>query len=253
MCCPRYPDSAERFNARPPVAYPYPTAISTECRGWQDASYAKSQSAEGDGALNDWTEQPTHICHDAVPHSPTSQQNRHTGTKIPQVSEIAIQTESCDTLYVTKDNLVPYTIAIVQNIQTSHFEQMQVVLQTAQNQASLEMLQKAENLMSAHLDLALVPDTKDSHSVVNASAVETGAAEPESATFCPEEETLCKFPHPNWRAAKHDRNPQVQYSQPAGQNLGLSEESQQVMSLTILGIYLMLLTRTAQGARISLL
>ena len=139
---PRYPDSAERFNARPPGTYPYPTAISPECRGWQDASYEKSQSAEGDGALDDWTEQPTQICHDAVPHSPTSQQNRHTGTKPPQVSEIAIQTESCDTLYVTKDNLVTYTIAIVQNIQTSHFEQMQVALQTAQNLASLETTQK---------------------------------------------------------------------------------------------------------------
>ena len=204
---PRYPDSAERFNARPPGAYPYPTAISTECQGWQDASYAKSQSAEGDGGLDDWTEQPTQICHDAVPHSPTSQQNRHTSTKT-QVSETMIQTESWNTLYVMKDNLVAYTIAIVQNTQTLHFEQMQVALQTAQNQASLETLQKVENLMSAHLDLAFLPDTKDSHSVVNASAVETGAAEPKSATFRPEEETLCKSSHPNSRAAKCDRNPQ---------------------------------------------
>ena len=63
--------------------------------------------------------------------------------------------------------------------------------------------------MSPHLDLAVLPDTKDSHSVMNASAVKTGAAEPESATFCPEEEMLCKSPHPNSCAAKRNRNPQL--------------------------------------------
>ena len=58
----------------------------------------------------------------------------------PQVSNIALQTDSCDTLYVTKDTLVAYTIAVVQNTQTLQYEQMQVALQTAQNQASLETL-----------------------------------------------------------------------------------------------------------------
>ena len=60
------------------------------------------------------------------------------GPAEPQVSNTALQTDSCDTLYVTKDTLVAYTIAVVQNTQTLQYEQMQVALQMAQNQASLE-------------------------------------------------------------------------------------------------------------------
>ena len=57
-----------------------------------------------------------------------------------QVTNVALQTDSCDTLYVTKNTLVAYTIAVVQNLQTLQYDQMHVALQTAQNQASLETL-----------------------------------------------------------------------------------------------------------------
>ena len=52
-----------------------------------------------------------------------------TGTPKPQVSEIALQTDSCDTIYVTKDTLVAYTVAVVQNTQSLQYEQMQVAVQ----------------------------------------------------------------------------------------------------------------------------
>ena len=55
-----------------------------------------------------------------------------------QVTSVALQTDLCDTLYVTKNTLVAYTIAVVQNMQTLQYEQMHVALQTAQNQASLK-------------------------------------------------------------------------------------------------------------------
>ena len=55
-----------------------------------------------------------------------------------QVTSIVLQTDSCDTLYVTKNTLVEYTIAVVQNMQMLQYELMHVALQTAQNQASLE-------------------------------------------------------------------------------------------------------------------
>ena len=32
-----------------------------------------------------------------------------------QVTSITLQTDSCDTLYITKNTLVAYTIAVVQN------------------------------------------------------------------------------------------------------------------------------------------
>ena len=55
-----------------------------------------------------------------------------------QVSSIVLQTDLCSTLYMTKETLVAYTIVVVQNTQMLQYEQMQVALQTAQNQASLE-------------------------------------------------------------------------------------------------------------------
>ena len=116
--------------------------------------------------------------------------------------------ELCDTIYVTKDNLVAYTIAIVQNIQTLHFEQMQVALQTAQNQASLETPQKAEHLMTAHFKLAILTDNTASQTVVNALTTETGVTEPSPSTFVSEEEMICKSAHPNSRTTKCNKTAQ---------------------------------------------
>ena len=65
------------------------------------------------------------------------------------MSTIGIQTETCNTIYVSRDTLIAYTIAIVQNTQSLQFDQMQVALQTAQNQASIETPLKAEQLMTA--------------------------------------------------------------------------------------------------------
>ena len=51
--------------------------------------------------------------------------------------------------------LTAYTIAIVQNAQMLQYDQMHVALQTARNQASLEMPLRAEELMTAHFNLAV--------------------------------------------------------------------------------------------------
>ena len=121
-------------------------------------------------------------------------QARHPSTSAQEVSEIAIQTESCDTIYVTKDTLVAYTIAIVQNTQTLQFDQMQVALQTAQNHASLETPLKAEQLMTVHFNLAILTDNIASNSVIDAPVSETGIPDPGPAAFVLEEETICKTP-----------------------------------------------------------
>ena len=55
-----------------------------------------------------------------------------------QVTNVALQTDSCDTLYVTKNTLIAYTTAVVQNSQTLQYDQMHIALQTARSQASLE-------------------------------------------------------------------------------------------------------------------
>ena len=48
----------------------------------------------------------------------------HSSATVKEVSTKSIQTESCDTIYVSRDTLIAYTIAIVQNTQTLQFEQM---------------------------------------------------------------------------------------------------------------------------------
>ena len=55
-----------------------------------------------------------------------------------QVTHISLQTDLCDTLYVTKNTLTAYTTAIVQNAQALQYDQMHVALQMARNQASIE-------------------------------------------------------------------------------------------------------------------
>ena len=120
-------------------------------------------------------------------------QARHPSTSAQEVSEIAIQTESCDTIYVTKDTPVAYTI--VQNMQTLQFDQMQVVLKMAQNHASIETPLKVEQLMTAHFNLAILTDNIASNSVVDAPASETNLSDPRPTAFASEEETICKAPH----------------------------------------------------------
>ena len=71
-----------------------------------------------------------------------------------QVSHIALQTDTCDMLYVTKNTLTAYTIAIVQNSQVLQYAQMHTALQTARNQASLETPLRAEELLTAHFNFS---------------------------------------------------------------------------------------------------
>ena len=78
-----------------------------------------------------------------------------------QVTHIAIQTDSWDTLYVTKNTLTAYTFAIVQNAQALQYDQMHVALQMARNQASRETPLRVEELMTAHFNLAVLSNETD--------------------------------------------------------------------------------------------
>ena len=59
------------------------------------------------------------ICNDGVQGFQMPKPTEDTGPTEPQVSDIVLQTDSCDTLYVNKDMLVAYTIAVVQNTQSN--------------------------------------------------------------------------------------------------------------------------------------
>ena len=108
-------------------------------RGSRDnASDEQSQCNEGNGRKRD-QERPDQVFDDGVSGYRTSDPAQNTTTTKTQVTNVALQTDSCNTLYVTKNTLTAYTIAIVQNAQALQYDQMHIALQTARNQASLEM------------------------------------------------------------------------------------------------------------------
>ena len=116
-----------------------------------------------------------------------------------QVTNVALQTDSCDTLYVTKNTLIAYTIAVVQNAQALQYDQMHVVLQTARNQASLETPLRAEELMTAHFNLAVLSNETNNNETVDAKKPEATNLDAEPSTSTADEETYVKIP--SWHNA----------------------------------------------------
>ena len=115
-----------------------PTGVFTKCRSRDNASDEQSSNDEGNGRKCD-RERPDQVFDDGVSGYRMSDPAHYATTTKMQVTHIALQTDSCDTLYITKNALTAYTIAIVQNAQALQYDQMHVALQTARNQASLEM------------------------------------------------------------------------------------------------------------------
>ena len=76
-----------------------------------------------------------------------------------------------------------YTIAIVQNSQVLQYDQMHTALQTARNQVSLETPLRAEELLTAHFNLAFLEDQKDTDTSPDAqkSTDTTQEAEPSAS------------------------------------------------------------------------
>ena len=68
--------------------------------------------------------------------------------------------------------LTASTIAIVQNAQALQYDQMHVALQTARNQASLETLLRAEELMTAHFNLAVLVNETNTNKTSDAQKPE---------------------------------------------------------------------------------
>ena len=111
-----------------------------------------------------------------------------------QVTQVALQTDSCDTLYITKNALTAYTIAIVQNAQALQYNQMHVALQTARNQASLETLLRVEELMTAHFNLAVSSNETDVNKTLDAQKPKATTLDTELSASAADEETYVKIP-----------------------------------------------------------
>ena len=133
LCSRRNQDTKEHYGTRPQSTYSNATAISQECGSGNNASNEESQCVKRTGRKVNKSQGSNKIRNDGIHGLQTAESTCNTGTSEPQVSEIALQTDLCDTLYVNKDTLVAYTIAVVQTTQSLQYEQMQIALQTAQN------------------------------------------------------------------------------------------------------------------------
>ena len=88
-----------------------------------------------------------------------------------------------------------YTIAVIQNMQTIQFEQMQIALQTAQNQASIETPLRVEQFMTAHFNLAVLTDTSECGNQIDAPKTEASVGNPSPSTSTETQETFRKTPY----------------------------------------------------------
>ena len=72
--------------------------------------------------------------------------------------DISAQTDNTDNFVVSKDTLVAYTIAVIQQTLDYHFGQMSIVYQSAHNKATLDTLSRAEELAKDHFNIVLLTD-----------------------------------------------------------------------------------------------
>ena len=83
---------------------------------------------------------------------------------------------------------------MVQSTQVLQYDQMHVALQTAKNQASLEMLLRAEELMTAHFNLVVLSNETKTNETVDAQKPEATTLDTEPSTSTADEETYVKIP-----------------------------------------------------------
>ena len=169
-------------------------------RGSRDnASDGQSSNDEGIGTKCN-CERPDQIYDDGVSRCRTTGPTNYTKTTKMQVTHVALQTDSCDTLYVTKNMLTAYTIAIVQNAQALQYDQMHIALQTARNQASLETLLRAEELMTTHFNLMVLVNETDINKTSDAQKPEATTLDAEPSASTADEETYVKIPSRHYAA-----------------------------------------------------
>ena len=169
------------YSEGPGSTYADSPGVFTESGSWTNA--ANGQPSDDERTRG--KEQPDENLNDGV--------QGHRAPKT-QVSHVAPQTDTCDTLYVTKNTLSAYTIAIVQNSQALQYDQMHTTLHTARNQASLETPLRAEELLTAHFNLAVLEDQKYTDKSPDAQKSTDNTQDAELSASVPDEQTYIKIP-----------------------------------------------------------
>ena len=162
-------------------SYDDSTGVFVEGGGWPNAANEQSPN-DGRTSREKRSDQNTH---DGIP-----------GHREPekQVSDPSLQTDTCDTLYVTKNTLTAYTIAIVQNAQALQYDQMHAALQTGRNQSSLETSLRAEELLTAHFNLVVLEDQAITDTSPDAKKSPDNTQDANPSTSAPDDQTYIKIP-----------------------------------------------------------
>ena len=92
-----------------------------------------------------------------------------------------------------KNTLTGYTIAIVQNSQALQYDQMHTALQTARNEASLETPIRAEELLTAHFNLAVLEDHSATDKSTDAPKSADNTQDNKPSASAPDEQTYVKI------------------------------------------------------------
>ena len=190
---PSVPENAKRLPSRrnrstengdgqrPSGTYGDSSGVLAEGSGWPNAANEQSPNVRGMSSQ----ERSDQNTPDGIP-----------GCREPekQVSDVSLQTDTCDTLYVTKNTLTAYTIAVVQNAQALQYDQMHAALQTGRNQSSLETPLRAEELLTAHFNLAVLEDKTVTDTSPDAKKSPDNTQDPDPSTSAPDNQTYVKIP-----------------------------------------------------------
>ena len=195
----RHRDSKNNNGKGPSNPCANSTGVFTKSGSRNNASDGQSSNDEGDGRKCNY-EQPDEVYDDGISRYQMSDTAYNSTKTKRQVIHVALQTDSCETIYVTKNTLTAYTIAIVQNAQALQYDHMHIALQTARNQASLETPLRAEELMTTHFNLAVLSKDVDINKSPDAQKPEANVIDPDPSTSNADEETYVKIPSWNYAA-----------------------------------------------------
>ena len=186
----RLRNSQDYYGEQSGSPYVNSTGIHTTSGGRENASDGQLSDDERTGRK----EGRDQVFNNGVSGRETSAPANYTTTTKTQVSNVALQTDACDMLYVTKNTLTVYTIAIVQHSQALQYDQMHAALQTVRNQASLEMPLRADELLTAHFNLAVLGDQRDFDISPDAQKPAVTTQDTKPSASVPDEQTYIKIP-----------------------------------------------------------
>ena len=247
--------NAEEYSVEPSVPENAERLPSRRNRGTTNGDGQRPSGAYGDssGVLAEGSSWPN-AANEQSPNvrriSSQERSDQNTPDGIPgcrepkkQVSDVSLQTDTCDTLYVTKNTLTAYMIAVVQNAQALQYDQMHAALQTGRNQSSLETPLWAEELLTAHFNLAVLEDKTITDTSPDAKKSPDNTQDPDPSTSAPDDQTYVKIPSRYAEnSATRRPHPTGAVAPPADVTTDLSTQYLQVMSLMTLGTICLIIT-----------